>query len=67
MGRDPSCFRPGSLNVQPSYGASPARRAERKAPVRLLLDTCTLIWLLTGERKLPERVPRGDRGPRRQS
>jgi PIN domain nuclease of toxin-antitoxin system len=24
--------------------------------VRLLLDTCTLIWLLTGERKLPDRV-----------
>jgi PIN domain nuclease of toxin-antitoxin system len=26
--------------------------------VRLLLDTCTLIWLVTGERKLPERVTR---------
>jgi PIN domain nuclease of toxin-antitoxin system len=24
--------------------------------VRLLLDTCTLIWLVTGERKLPQRV-----------
>jgi PIN domain nuclease of toxin-antitoxin system len=24
--------------------------------VRLLLDTCTLIWLLTGERALPARV-----------
>jgi PIN domain nuclease of toxin-antitoxin system len=24
--------------------------------VRLLLDTCTLIWLMTGERKLPARV-----------
>jgi PIN domain nuclease of toxin-antitoxin system len=24
--------------------------------VRLLLDTCTLIWLLSGERKLPDRV-----------
>lgn len=24
--------------------------------MRLLLDTCTLIWLVTGERKLPERV-----------
>jgi PIN domain nuclease of toxin-antitoxin system len=24
--------------------------------VRLLLDTCTLIWLLTAERKLPDRV-----------
>ena len=24
--------------------------------MRLLLDTCTLIWLVTGERKLPARV-----------
>ena len=24
--------------------------------MRLLLDTCTLIWVLTGERKLPERI-----------
>lgn len=24
--------------------------------MKLLLDTCTLIWLLTGERKLPERI-----------
>jgi PIN domain nuclease of toxin-antitoxin system len=24
--------------------------------VRVLLDTCTFIWLLTGERKLPDRV-----------
>ena len=24
--------------------------------MKLLLDTCTLIWLLTGERKLPEHV-----------
>jgi PIN domain nuclease of toxin-antitoxin system len=24
--------------------------------VKLLLDTCALIWLLTGERKLPDRV-----------
>lgn len=24
--------------------------------MRLLLDTCTLIWLLTGERKLPDRI-----------
>ncbi len=24
--------------------------------MKLLLDTCTLIWLLTGERPLPERV-----------
>jgi PIN domain nuclease of toxin-antitoxin system len=24
--------------------------------VKLLLDTCTLIWLVTGERKLPARV-----------
>src|SRR4030095_13433883 len=26
------------------------------AVVRLLLDTCTLIWLLTAERRLPDRV-----------
>lgn len=24
--------------------------------MRLLLDTCTLIWVLTGERTLPERI-----------
>lgn len=26
--------------------------------MKLLLDTCTLIWLATGERSLPERVRR---------
>lgn len=26
--------------------------------MRLLLDTCTLIWLITGERALPDRVRR---------
>jgi PIN domain nuclease of toxin-antitoxin system len=24
--------------------------------VKLLIDTCVLLWLITGERKLPERV-----------
>ena len=41
----------------PTESAQRGGKAE-DAFVKLLLDTCTLIWLMTGERRLPDRVLR---------
>src|SRR6185503_17365012 len=49
----PGARRRTFARLHPVAGAA---RQGKAPPVSLLLDTCTLIWLVTGERKLPQRV-----------